>query len=585
MLWYPVPFGADPAGPWRFDGHDYALTAVPDVAPQPRVIHGRALLAPGTAGRLRARIGQLAGERPDDTGLRALDDGITRATGWDLLSQTLTGLHEQLALRDPAANLAPDGRAPVDARGRTVADLVGAGRHAVPLPGGASGSRVVSTFEGVRAGQLVFSRVSVVDRFGQTAEVVTDELVPTFVPVRARGVVASPPLPVAGTPVQLPPRLLQPARLALGFLAPDDAPAGDASGTPLCGWLVPNHLDRALTVHDGAGGILGQLRAAAGPGGRPVAAWDPAPGTGAPATVDALRTAHPHLGGAVAALAATGADELARFLDVVDETLWSVDPLEERSDPLLSALVGRPLAVIRASVGVEVLGDPVSDPGWPFTFAPRRAPFTGYAWEVELGDAHDRRDGLIGYWAAGYDRFSTVHAPADTSTGGYLRQIGAGNRLLASVDGGPVRVTLLLDPRGTVSARCGLLPSRELVLPPAFVREPLRAMQATFRTGPLLTVLRPPAPAGGSAGSPAPPANTGPAALPYPLPALHGATWEWIERRDEGPPLVRPVAPADGRAELLELPASLREGDLRLTPAPEEPPPGASPHPDSPPGG
>jgi hypothetical protein len=577
VLWYPIPFLGNQAGPWRFDGLDHALTAAGDVAPQPEVINGRALLAPSTAASLRGRIQQLAGEREDAAGLRDLDALVTRETGWDLISQTLTGLHDQLALRDPAANLAPDGREAVDARGRTVAQLVGAGRHSVPLERQASGSGAslpVSTFEGVRAGQFVFSRLSVVDRFGQTVEVVTSELVPTFVPVRARGVVAAPSLPVYGTPVQLPPRLLQPARLAIDFLAPDDAPAWNAAGTPLCGWMVPNHLDRALSIHDAAGGILGELRTAAGPAGRPVAVWDPAPGTGAPATVDALRAAHPHLGDAVAGVAAAGADALARFLDGVDETLWGVDPLGERSDLLLNALVGRPLAVIRASVGVQLLGDPVSDPAWPFTFAPRRAPFTGHAWEVELGDAHDRRDGLIGYWAEGYGRFDTVHALPDAPPDGYLRQIGAGNRLLASVDGGPVRVTLLLDPRGIVSARCGLLPTREMVLPSSFVEEPLRAMQATFRSGPLLTVLRPSAPAAEASGSSAPAANTVPAAMPYPLPALRGGAWEWIELRDEGPPLVRPLISADGRAELLELPASLREGYLRLTSAPAEPLPG-----------
>lgn len=571
VRWYPVPVGSGAL--WRYDGHDYDRTEA-DPPPQTDTpIRGRAILTPRTAESIRGRLRQLSGDGSDAAGVRTLEELVAGATaGWDLLSQSLTGLHDQLALRDPGASLAPDG--PPGSPGRAIAELVGAGRHSVPQSLQVSGSRfgqAASAFEGVRAGQFVFTTLSVVDRFGQTIEVVTQEHAPAFVPVRARGLTParSAVPPAAGVPVQLPPRLLQPARLTFDFLTTDDRPAWNAAATPVCGWLVPNHLDHALSVYDGAGVVLGELRTAAGPGGRPVPVWDPAPGTGTPETVPALSAAYPHLGDAVAALAAAGAEELTRFLEAVDETLWSVDPLGERSDLLLNALVGRPLAVIRAAVGVQIQGAPVSDPSWPFTFAPRRAPFTGYAWEVELGDAYDRRDGLIGYWAEGYGRFSTVHALPGAPADGYLRPIGAGNRLAASVDGGPVRATLLMDPRGTVSARCGLLPTRDIVLPPGFVEGPLRAMQATFRAGPLLTVLRPPAPAADGDGAPATPPNAAPAAMPCPVPATRAGAWEWIEPGVEGPPLVRPVVAVDARAELPELPASLREGYLRLTPSPD----------------
>ena len=578
VRWYPIPFAKGDAPLWSYDGTDYARAGADVAQPEPMVVSGRAILTPKPSFDFRARLKQFAAQG-DGADARALDAFIERTSCWDFLSQTLTGLHDQLALRNPRANLAPDDRTAVGALGMTLAALVGGGRHSVPRSLKDRATRfaadAASSFEGLRAGQFVFTRVAVVDRFGQTVEVVTNTLAPTFVPVRAPGLTPARPVvsAAAGTPVQLPPRLLQPARLTFDFLAPDDVPAWDAASNPLCGWFVPNHLDRALAVYEAGGGILGELRPAAGPGGIPYAAWDPAPGTGAPATLNALRAAYPHLGEAVAGLAAAGADELARFLEAVDETLWSVDGVGDRSGLLLNALVGRPLAVVRAAVGVQLQGDPVSDPSWPFTFAPKRAPFTGYPIEVELGDAEYRRDGLMGYWADGYGRFNTVHplpgAPAD----GYLRPIGAGNRLRASVDGGPARATLLLDPRGSVSARCGLLPSREITLPARFVDGPVQAMHATFRAGPVLTVLRPPVSVPAPVdGAPAPDPDATPRALPYPVPAGSGG-WEWIELRTDGTPLVRPLVPADARAELLELPASLREGYLRFAPAPPPAPP------------
>jgi hypothetical protein len=408
VRWYPIPYRKDEAPLWAFDGSGFDRTGADVPQPEGTLLSGRAILTPKPGFDFRARMEQFAGTHPEIRGLDTLDEFIQHTDGWDFLSQTLTGLHEQIALRNPRANLAPDPVTPIPSLGMTMAQLVGDGRHSVPLSLKAAKQRFVdptSSFEGMRNGQFVFTRLAVVDRFGQTVQVVTTQTSPQFTPVLAPGLAPSRPLvaPAAGTAVQLPPRLLQPARLDLALLTPEgDAPVAEAAAsTPVAGWLVANHLDGALAAYDAAGAILGELRPAADATGHVAPRWERAPGTSAPASLDALRALHPRLGGVLAGLAVAGAEALAGFLEAVDETSWAVDPLGERSDLLLNALVGRPLAVVRAGVSLRLQGEPVTDPSWPFTFAPVKAPFTGYTFEVELGDAESRRDGLMGYWGDG----------------------------------------------------------------------------------------------------------------------------------------------------------------------------------------
>jgi hypothetical protein len=578
VSWYPIPFQAGGGALWAYDGHEYQRAGNDVPAPQPRVLSGRSVLTPRPEFQLRARIKQYTDEHPGSEELAALSELIERKDGWDLLSQTLSGLHAQIALRDPRSNLAPDRTTPVGALGRTLGELVAAGEHSVPQSIAATGKRFdspSSSFEGMRAGQLVFTRVAVVDRFGQTLEVTPAD--PShFVPLRAPALVPTRPVVdgTVGTAVQLGPRLLQPARLTFEWTAPHSGGSLRlaAGGSPLCGWLLPNHLDRALGVYDADGAILGELRPAAQPDGTLVPVWDPAPGMPAPGTVEALRTLEPHLGELVAGLVKAGAAALSDFLDTIDETTWSVDPLGDRSDLLLNALIGRPLAVVRAAVGLELMGEPLKDPSWPFTFAPVKAPFAGYSFDVELGDVESRRDGLMGYFTGDdYSRFNATHPLPGAAAGGYLAPIGEGNRLSVPLNtapgAAPVGVTLVLDPRGTVSARCGILPQREIGLPARYVEGPMAAMQATFRTGPLLAVLHP---------LPGAPVAEGtdpdrvPRPLPYPLPAERNGVWEWVELLGSGP-LIRPLAAAGDRAELSELPASLREGHLRFLPREPQP--------------
>ncbi|HZO25856.1 MAG TPA: hypothetical protein VFH48_07670, partial [Chloroflexota bacterium] len=111
------------------------------------------------------------------------------------------------------------------------------------------------------------------------------------------------------------------------------------------------------------------------------------------------------------------------FLQVVDETLWSINPPGDRNDHDLAVLVGRPLAIVRAELSLKLSGLPVVNQDWWNLFTPdsidtddptqpaQLAAIDGgvssFQWPVRLGSHVLRDDGLIGYF---------VDDPAATGT-------------------------------------------------------------------------------------------------------------------------------------------------------------------------
>src|SRR6266850_7697641 len=61
-----------------------------------------------------------------------------------------------------------------------------------------------------------------------------------------------------GSAITLRPRFAQPMRLKFG-LANASADPGTNAG-PICGWILPNHLEKSLTIYDSHGKPLGALQ-------------------------------------------------------------------------------------------------------------------------------------------------------------------------------------------------------------------------------------------------------------------------------------------------------------------------------------
>lgn len=547
---------------WGFDGTDFGwYGGLPDTSQDYR---GRTFLTPQSTYVLIARLRKYLKEHPD-ADLQAVQNLIDRIGEWNFLSQRLSGLCDQLIMRDLTQSNPPDS---------SVATQVGEQYNAVPdaTKGNQDtdfGSGIPYFFP-VRGGFLKFVHLTVVDAFGQVVDLMrsggnTGTGVP-FAPVRGRGLAPLPQtiLPQPSELISLAPRLVQTARLNFRFVSA--SADGHETGmwpdsNPVCGWVLPNHLDGGLSIYDAGGNALGELMLLADAGGGTAVRWLPAPAntSGVP---DPARIANAHLRGFVSALTARtdGGAGFRHLLAAVDETLWTVDPLGGRADENLSVLIGRPLALARAQLQLELDGEPVYNQGWRETLRHAWAGVGEVDFPARLGSLDLYDDGLLGYFeGATYATFNSVHSPTGwkPAPGSYLNPVGYnGNYLKLRFDYPNYtakNVTLLLDPRGDVHAFTGILPAKSVSLPASFYEAALARMAVTFRTGPLLTDA---------------------AAVRMPYPTERNGQWEWVQRAgvlpaDWADPAgwkSATIVKADQQARLPDAPPRLVEGWLKLTP-------------------
>ncbi len=502
VRWYPVSYKDAQESCWAFDGTDYQWKGHAGEALTPQVLHGRIFLSPHAKFNLQSRLQQFLKDNPD-ADLRKIEDFIKKIDQWDFLSQTLNGFQEQLALCDPMSNLAPDDLKVLFPPDQTMARLIGNQASGAPDPGPVNSpdpfKPVTSTFHGIRAGQFCFERLTIIDRFGQSMEVIDSQNADSFYPILAKGLQPQQTVEQNAPArfVELPPRLLQPGRLNFDYIsATDDSKAISLNReeNPISAWFLPNHLDHGLSIYDPQGMSMGELRLTINETQKKVVSWIPAPHS-TYQTLDKLGGTYPHLGQFLNNIIAKGNQAFLDFLAIIDKTLWTVDPLGERYDQNLSVLIGRPLALVRARLQLELYGPPIKDSSWAFTFSPKEPDFPNYNFPIRLGDEALRQDGLIGYFLGnGYSQFNAIHRPSeeeiDLPVSPYIKYTGSGNYInLQFNPASTAYITMLIDPRGSVQAETGILPTIGMNLPDRYVKKALANMEVTFQTGPILTSI------------------------------------------------------------------------------------------------
>ncbi|MER5465488.1 hypothetical protein ABT010_33325 [Streptomyces sp. NPDC002668] len=555
-----VPFTEDNTPSWAFDGTDYRLTAeVSSLPSEQRTIGGISVLSPHAGVVFGSRLDAFVQQYGTGTELAQIDETIASFNDWQFLAQELTGFNQLLSLRDSRAFRRPT--AADQLGGYPVAALTGYGDGTIPpalaLPPASQGQ--VNTvpflqnapdlpFHSTRQGGFYFTDFFLYDKFGRTLYVIESgsssglfdyknfplEIDSALVPDETL-------VPDVASVLQLPPRLLQHARLAVRLLdATDDTKVygQDPDVMPVSGWVLPNHLDGSVLVFAPDGTALGEFRLYVQADGSKLGQWTPPPHSGL--TLDDVNGLAPHLHGMLTSPQLATEAGFQAFLAAVDQTLWTTDPLGNRADANLSVLVGRPLALLRTRLQFQLDGDPITDTGWAATFTQPAPDFLSCDFSVRLGDQATRQDGVIGYFAASnhevnssatdYDVFNSTVAPPAAPAQDYVSVIGPvgstttpGNYLPLSFAPQTYQyVTVLADPRAAMHAYTGILPVKQCDIPQQFVDDALRAMEVTFQLGPLLTVLGPSPAQGGT-----PPAHA--QSIAYPTPAEQNGSWSWWE--------------------------------------------------------
>jgi hypothetical protein len=559
---------------WRLDQIDLAPDGDDPEPTLRRTLQGRSPISEGAGALLEAAIGAfLDGEQRREVtaaSLGATDAALLRSLGsylhqLDLVSASLDGLREQLLGLDYVGQLlravAPDG----------VARPVASG---LPVP--------------LLGGRLRVLRARLVDAFGRVLDVPVDAPVTT----------SSGQVPDEPGALRLRPRLQHGARWLFrlvdpGYptsadpvLAPEafvDQVQPELAVNPVVGFLLPDHVDEALEVFDAAGAPLGQLLHDPITGG---VLWETAPGRPLPpdsGPLDALDARTALVGRLAAGVVqadvegraqGSSASALSEMLRAIDTTLWTVDTYAATGSASVAGLVGRPIAVVRATLRLDLPDDVddvlVSHAGGPQARAAAFAALAAQQFPVRLGDLARSDDALLGFVVDDdyrhlhlVDRAVAAQALPGGRHQGYLGLLGASDPLgsvpvplahdyLVGQDtlwvrpGQTVRLTLLMLPAGRVHLTSGVLPRKHLALADDWVTPGLVRLVPSLRIGPVLV---------------------DPGEIRLPL-AHHLGPDQTFTRRT-GPLTWRddPIVAASQAALLPRLPHEAAEGWVRVTPA------------------
>ena len=479
--------------------------------------------------------------------LNANDDGDSAL---HLLAQSLSGFNQALLMHKQTLQLTIDdplGFADYQPFTIAVQVAVGGSNRVAPQPR--------NDFNPIRTGILKINHLRLVDTFGQIQKLnVQDNQIIT---TDAMTTPANPHLTI------LPPRIVQPARINFRWLAAneeftleeDDDPEMNShtASTPICGWLLPNNLDNSLMVYDTQGRALGSLNQ--------YGQWQAAPGDHR--LIAAWPLPNPHLHQVVVYLKEQGSKFLDEFMTVVENALDNIDPENAAQHESLALLMGRPIAVVRARLNLELQGLPAIDQDWnvfqqdmEYAFIHgiqerETGDFTQVEFPIRIGEYKQLNDGLVGYWIEEGDHYkdNTFYAPQAEPGEGITHSDIMVHRdkqpiqLLQSISSSPHTLTLLIDPRGCVHATSGILPTKAIQIPPEQFADALRNIEVTFLSAPILTER---------------------GKINLPLPDEPGYVWSWLEKENGAWDNVTQIGQVTFQA-ILTTNSELREGWLKLT--------------------
>ena len=206
---------------------------------------------------------------------------------------------------------------------------------------------------------------------------------------------------------------------------------------------------------------------------------------------------------------------MSSLLRAIDTTLWTVDTFAALGSEHVAGLVGRPIAVVRAQLRLELRPPSdidLSNPQRANEWAAAEREAARYAFPVRIGELTRSDDGVLGFFVDDdYSKFRLVDkviASSVTQVGrsrgqlglfgkqtgvppkppfpeGYIFGTDDANTLALHI-GQTVTLTLFMHPAGKATLTSGILPRKALALARDWVGPGLGAIAPSLRTGPVL---------------------------------------------------------------------------------------------------
>ncbi|WP_233271165.1 hypothetical protein [Microcystis aeruginosa] len=404
----------------------------------------------------------------------------------------------------------------------------------------------LNDFNPIRSGVMKILRLRLVDTFGRVKD------------LDISNIITPEQMTTPGSPylISLPPRLVQPARINFRWLSAIEGEQemnSHPATTPICGWILPNNLDNSLAIYDNQGKALGSINQ--------LAKWQAAPGEN---TVIPFDKIDDHLQKVINYIIKQGAEFLSDFISALDSGLENIDPENSAQNQGLALLMGRPIALVRASLNLELEGLAAINQDWGVFWQDLRRNFRetdGFEkvkFPIRLGEYKQLNDGLLGYWLEGDDGslkdiFYASQSDLEGINHHAIKFHNANNpwHIDLNLKDPPTLLTMLIDPRGKVHATTGILPTKSIDIPPDQYQDALEKIEITFFSAPILTDS---------------------AKINLALPDEVGYQWSWLEKEKEQWSTADKIGQTNVNA-IFSGKQEIREGWLKLSPKKEPPNP------------
>ena len=503
---------------------------------------------------LSSQIANYLQNYPNDPAKTALENISTAYNNRSIMSQAMSGFNLAQTLRQYVPQVALNNLVsrpgmdtvtpPIHTAALTANDDNWYDFHFNGMMPVATGIQGLYNFGLLRSGFAGIQYLEIVDVFGQRMQLNTLNTNPD----KTLQVISAFPLqPEQGdlanaNKIFFPPRWLAPTRLWFRWLsAAFNTDISGVSGdfvemnthpatSPVCGWIIPNHLDVSLLFYDADGAAIGSFGIEHGAQKYRTQPANIAANPGDNLAAD-LKNINPNLANFMQYVDGQGGTDgfLVDLMLTIANASTFINPANFPQNAGLSVFIGRPLAITRAVVALETAGNvlPLSQAdvnttdAFPadvaadrFDYLSRQQYSSGDVSKVQfplrLGDLTQTDDGMVGYLIetdSGYQN-KTLYSPAAPTAGGNNVVQPPFNNLLLSLNATPVTVTMLVDPRAAVNATVGSLPVNSLQIPPDQYAQTMQSLAMTFFTHPLLAKQQ---------------------GLTTPLPQETAYLWSWIQ--------------------------------------------------------
>lgn len=461
---------------------------------------GQAILTASTANNLGERLKEL----------QSSDSLVSMLNSLNTLVQGLDGFNDGLIKRTKAVKIPPlDFARWEDSEGQSLyLDSINTLlNHADSniQPGEAVPEVADRPFLPIRSGYMQIERLCIIDAFGQVLKLPkidntakSPDVAVTFQQASSKNALH----------INLKPRMVAPSRLKF-TVGSTTEPSEKNDG--VCGWVIPNMLDKSLMIFSSLGEPLGAIQKKLAIDEDKAFYWLDTPGSvdiATSITVEQMSTridsavTDPELRHFCHWLISLSSAEGERFNDLLTAAQASTVNRSPESATAVSTLLGRPLALVCTQLQLETAGQSPHDldlnidssssgrSGENYNACINTYGVESVEWPIRLGDIHAPDDGLVGIFSmasstnnhSSYSPFYPTWGLDRWDEWKYSKQEFTVNCQ------SPMKLTLLMDPQARVYATTGSQPRAHLELDRDSMQGSKHAQDFFFQVAPLVGV-------------------------------------------------------------------------------------------------